>query len=271
MPADPAHHHSIEYLGVPLIYEVSRGRRRDQLAQRESQRTRSGSPDATLPSPLVGSESFDVGRAKQDTRTAPPRNVHLSAAVTSTKPRPQPADSATKTVYAAGMSERRPESSALDTARAGGGAEGSVGLVLGYARATYDEQFSRLDAYRARSGGLLAFAAALVALSSSVAPNRGPGPARTIGIAFVLAAAVLFLVASSAYRLRAAPSPRSLARTDLEAPHGSTARQLLHTTLVAVEANGRALRRLEFVFAVGLVCLLAGTVVIGLYMTFRLP
>ena len=87
----------------------------------------------------------------------------------------------------------------------------------------------------------------------------------------MLAAAVLFLVASSGYRLRTAPSPRSLARSDLEAPPGSTARQLLHTTLVAVEANGRALRRLEFVFAVGLVCLLAGTVVIGMYMTFRLP
>ena len=177
-----------------------------------------------------------------------PPNVHLPAAATSTKHRPQRADSAKKTVYAAGMSERTPESSALDTARAGG--EGSVGLVLGYARATYDEQFSRLDAYRARSGGLLAFAAALVALSSSVAPSRVPGPARAVGIAFVLAAAVLFLVASSAYRLRAAPSPRLLARTDLEAPHSSTARQLLRSTFVAVEANGRALRRLEFVFAV---------------------
>ena len=170
------------------------------------------------------------------------------------------------------MSERRPESSALDTAvAAGGGVQGSVDLVLGYARATYDEQFSRLDAYRARSGGLLAFAAALVALSSSVAPNRVPGPARAVGIAFVLAAAVLFLVASSAYRLRAAPSPRLLARTDLEAPHSSTARQLLRSTLFAVEANGRALRRLELVFAVGLVCLLAGTIVLGLYMTFRRP
>ncbi len=169
------------------------------------------------------------------------------------------------------MSERRPDSSSLDTAGAGAGAQGSVDLVLGYARATYDEQFSRLDAYRARSGGLLAFAAALVALSSSVAPNRVPGPARAVGIAFVLAAAVLFLVASSAYRLRAAPSPRSLARTDLEAPHASTARQLLRTTFVAVEANRRALRRLEFVFAIGLVCLLAGTIVLGLYMTFPLP
>ena len=58
---------------------------------------------------------------------------------------------------------------------------------------------------------------------------------------------------------------------ELEAPHGSTARQLLHTTLVAVEANRRALRRLEFVFAIGLVCLLAGTIVLGLYMTFPLP
>jgi len=169
------------------------------------------------------------------------------------------------------MPEHRPESSALDTADTGGGAEGSAALVLGYARAIYDEQFNRLDAYRARSGGLLAFAAALVALSSGVAPSRVPGPARTVGIAFVLAAAVLFLVASSGYRLRAAPSPRSLAHTDLEAPPGSTARQLLRSTLFAVEANGRALRRLEFVFAVGLVCLLAGTVVIGLYMTFRLP
>ena len=59
------------------------------------------------------------------------------------------------------MREYGPQSSSIDTA----GAEGSVGLVLGYARATYDQQFSRLDAYRARSGGLLAFAAALVALS----------------------------------------------------------------------------------------------------------
>ena len=87
----------------------------------------------------------------------------------------------------------------------------------------------------------------------------------------MLAAAVLFLVASSGYRLRTAPSPRSLAHSDLEAPPGSTARQLLRSTLFAVEANGRALRRLERVFAIGLVCLLAGTVVIGLYMTFRLP
>lgn len=85
----------------------------------------------------------------------------------------------------------------------------------------------------------------------------------------MVAAAVLFLIASSGYRLRTAPSPRSLARSDLEAPSGGTARRLLRSTLVAVEANGQALRRLESVFAAGLVCLVTGTIVIGLLMTLR--
>ncbi len=114
------------------------------------------------------------------------------------------------------MRKREPESPSIDTA--GADDQGSVGLILGYARAAYDQQFSRLDAFRARSGGLLAFAAALVALSSSVAPSRAPGLTDALGTGFVLAAAVLFLVASSGYRLRATPSARALARFALDAP-----------------------------------------------------
>ena len=43
MPAEPAHQDSSEYPSGPLIYEIARGRQRDQLAQREAYRTRSGS------------------------------------------------------------------------------------------------------------------------------------------------------------------------------------------------------------------------------------
>ena len=42
MPAEPAHHDSSEYPSAPLIYEITGGQR-DQLAQREAYRARSGS------------------------------------------------------------------------------------------------------------------------------------------------------------------------------------------------------------------------------------
>ncbi|MEI6451656.1 MAG: hypothetical protein WCP98_17160, partial [Actinomycetes bacterium] len=47
------------------IHEVPGGRRRDQSARRESRRTRSGSPLATLSSHQRGTEPSGVGRPKQ--------------------------------------------------------------------------------------------------------------------------------------------------------------------------------------------------------------
>ena len=49
MPAEPAHHDSSEYPSGPLIYEIARGRQRDQLAQREAYSTRSSAALKRLP------------------------------------------------------------------------------------------------------------------------------------------------------------------------------------------------------------------------------
>ena len=49
MPAEPAHQDGSEYPSGPLIYEIARGRQRDQLAQRQAYRPRSGSCLNQLP------------------------------------------------------------------------------------------------------------------------------------------------------------------------------------------------------------------------------
>ena len=83
-----------------------------------------------------------------------------------------------------------------------------------------------LEAYRARAGSLLAFAA-----------------------------------------LRAAPSPRTLARSDVTAPVRETYERLLRGTLDVLDFNQRILSRRRALSSVGLLCLVAGTILIGVRVT----
>ncbi len=83
-----------------------------------------------------------------------------------------------------------------------------------------------LEAYRARAGSLLAFAA-----------------------------------------LRAAPSPRTLARSDVTAPVRETYERLLRGTLDVLDFNQRILSRRRALSSVGLLCLVAGTIRVGVRVT----
>ena len=156
----------------------------------------------------------------------------------------------------------------------GGGASGgtdSLDLVLGYARQSYLQQSTSLDAYRTRAGSLLAFAAVLVTLSAATTPAPHLSLAQAAGTVFVVLSAILFLVASVGESLRVAPSTRTLAQSDLDAPRHATQERLLRSTLDVLGANQRVLTRVRTVLSVGLVCLLAGTIIIGLRVAMLLP
>ncbi len=145
---------------------------------------------------------------------------------------------------------------------------GSLQTILSYARQNYAQQFVTLEAYRARAGSLLAFAAVLVAISSGSASSDAPSLSQAGGTVLVLASAVLFLIVSLGEGLRAAPSPRTLARSDVTAPvHETHERLLLRGTLDVLDFNRRILGRLRTLLSVGLLCLVAGTILIGARVT----
>lgn len=161
----------------------------------------------------------------------------------------------------------------LDAAAAGGDSADdgdSLDLILTYARQSYDLQFARHDAYRARSGTLLAFAAVLVALSAGSVTAAPPGKAHVAGTGAVLVAAVVFMVASSGSGLQLVPSARWVMATDVADPAATTKRRLLRSLTVAIESNQRALRRLSTLLSVGLLWLLVGTILIGVRLTLLL-
>ena len=87
------------------------------------------------------------------------------------------------------------------------------------------------------------------------------------GTVLVLASAVLFLIVSLGEGLRAAPSPRMLARSDVTAPLHETHERLLRGTLDILGFNRRILGRLRALSSVGLLCLVAGTILIGARVT----
>lgn len=146
----------------------------------------------------------------------------------------------------------------------------SLDLVLGYARQSYDLQFARHDAYRARSGTLLAFAAVLVTLSAGTAPAGPPGKTHIAGTGAVLVAAVVFMMASSGPGLRLIPPVRWFTATDVTDPAATTKERLLRSLTVALESNQRTLRRLSTLLSVGLLWLLLGTILIGVRFTLLL-
>lgn len=147
----------------------------------------------------------------------------------------------------------------------------SLEIVLEYARYSYDQQFASLDAYRARAGSLLAFAAVLVALSAGTGPPGTAAVTKGLGTMFVVASAVLFLVASAAERLQVAPSTHALDEFELDASRRTTQERLLRSTLDVLGANRRVLTRVRTVLSIGLLCLLMGTIIIGMRMTLLLP
>ena len=144
---------------------------------------------------------------------------------------------------------------------------GSLQTILTFARQNYAQQFVTLEAYRARAGSLLAFAAVLVAISAGSAPRDAPSLSQAGGTVLVLASAVLFLIVSLGEGLRAAPSPRTLARSDVTAPVRETHERLLRGTLDVLGFNQRILSRLRTLLSVGLLCLATGTILIGARVT----
>ena len=89
-----------------------------------------------------------------------------------------------------------------------------VDLVLRYAReeAVLQGQEARLEAFRGRAGGLLAFAAVFAALSVAAAAGRGGGVLIFVGIVCIVIAAACFLGVSAGFRLTRNPEPQALAR-----------------------------------------------------------
>ena len=144
---------------------------------------------------------------------------------------------------------------------------GSLQTILSYARQNYAQQFVTLEAYRARAGSLMAFAAVLVAISAGSAQRGAPSLSQAGGTVLVLASAVLFLIVSLGEGLRYAPSRRTLARSDVTAPMHETHERLLRGTLDILGFNRRILGRLRTLLSVGLLCLATGTILIGARVT----
>jgi len=146
----------------------------------------------------------------------------------------------------------------------------SLDLILAYARQSYDQQFASLDAYRARAGSLLAFAAVLVTLAAGDLTTGHDSTALAAGTLFVLQAAVLFLIASAGRSLQVAPSTRTLASAELRAERRLTEERVLRSTLDVLDSNHRVLSRARALLSVGLLSLLVGTVIIGLRLALLL-
>ena len=144
---------------------------------------------------------------------------------------------------------------------------GSLQTILNYARQNYAQQFVTLEAHRARAGSLLAFAAVLVAISAGSAQRDAPSLFQAGGTVLVLASAVLFLIVSLGESLRYVPSRRTLARSDVTAPVRETHERLLRGTLDVLDFNQRILSRRRALSSVGLLCLVAGTILIGARVT----
>ena len=96
---------------------------------------------------------------------------------------------------------------------------GSLQTILSYARQNYAKQFVTLEAYRARAGSLLAFAAVLVAISAGSASRDAPSLFQAGG------------------------------------------------TVLVLGFNQRILGRRRAMSSVGLLCLVAGTILIGARVT----
>jgi len=144
---------------------------------------------------------------------------------------------------------------------------GSLQTILTYARQNYAQQFVTIEAYRARAGSLLAFAAVLVAISAGSASRGAPSLLQAGGTVLVLASAVLFLIVSLGEGLRYAPSRRTLAQSDVTAPVRETHERLLRDTLDVLGFNQRILGRRRAMSSVGLLCLAMGTMLIGARVT----
>ena len=138
-----------------------------------------------------------------------------------------------------------------------------VDLVLRYAREEAVRQEARLEAFRGRAGGLLAFAAVLAALSVAAAADRGGGVLIFMGIVCIVIAAACFLGGSAGFRLMRNPEPRALARDYLYLDVEDIQMQILSNTLDDIVANERIVLQVESLYTLGLVLLAAGTIVIG--------
>lgn len=147
----------------------------------------------------------------------------------------------------------------------------SLDIILDFAWRNYERQFRSLDSYRARAGSLLAFAAVLVTLSASPTSSADRNLTQAGGTLLVVVAAVLFLAASVSGSLQVTPPPRTLRRLGPTSPQYVTKQQILRGTLEALAANQRALVRVRSTLSIGLVCLLVGTVIIGLRVAVLLP
>ncbi len=89
-----------------------------------------------------------------------------------------------------------------------------VDLVLRYAReeAVLQGQEARLEAFRGRAGGLLAFAAVFAALSVAAAAGRGGGGVLIFAGSVCIVVAACFPGAPAGCRLARNPEPQALAR-----------------------------------------------------------
>ena len=147
----------------------------------------------------------------------------------------------------------------------------SLDIILESAARSYEHQFRFLESYRARAGNLLAFAAVLVTLSAGTTPVRERSLTQATGTVFVLLAAVLFLVASVGESLQVTPPPHRFAQMGPDSPPEVTKQRLLRGMLEALVSNDRTLVRVRAVLSIGLVCLVLGTVIIGLRVAVLLP
>ncbi len=103
--------------------------------------------------------------------------------------------------------------------------------------------------------------------SGGIAPRDARSAWQAGGTVFVLASAVLFLIVSLGEGLRVTPSRRTLERSNLAAPVQATQERLLRGTLDILGFNKRILARLRTLLSVGLLCLVAGTIIIGARVT----
>lgn len=108
----------------------------------------------------------------------------------------------------------------------------------------------------------MAFAAVLVAVSAGAAQRQASSLTQVGGTTLDLVSAVLLLSVSLGEGLRVAPSHRTLARSSVTTPVRDTHDRLLRGTLDVPSVDQGILLRLRAVLSVGLLCLVAGTVLI---------
>jgi hypothetical protein len=140
----------------------------------------------------------------------------------------------------------------------------SGSLIYEIARGRQCDQLAQREAYRTRSGSLLAFAGILATLSIATTSVHGHSLLVGAGVLALIIAAALFFAVIVWFNLKATPRLRPLFE-DYAGKHEDHTRFHITGNLIdAVEDNEATLQTTDFIHTLAVLMLFLGTVLVGI-------